>query len=427
MFRRVFLGVTPLAGFSGGQNFSPEQRAWLGIGEDESVRVLTAGARTVLLERCGGESSAALPWDRELVMIADVRAFALADLLQMIHDSAKTGFLFFEAGDHSKSIYLNRGEVIFASSNQMVDRLAQSLLRAGMISVEQFREARSSYRSPERFGKTLVQRGYLTPRQLWVGVRQQVEEIVRSLFSYGAGMVLFWEGEVVPDNAVRLALPTRRLVAEGLRRRDELLKFLARLEDPGTRLERIEGHPLTGTEEAIFAAIGTEDGFRAVCRKAGIDPLSGARTIHLLQAIGSVRLATSDGSGEEPHAGAVSLDEESLRQCVEVHVKLLAELVAPIVAVDGVDGIRDRIEGILEEASRRFPELLGGLSVGRGGMLDPEALTERALRVPGERECQVRLALGELVSYLEFELLNHAGIRDPEVFLEGLEPLRSQL
>ena len=190
-----------MPGFSGGQNFSPEQRAWLGIGEGESVRVLTAGARTVLLERCGGESSAALPWDRELVMIADVRAFALADLLQMIHDSAKTGFLFFEAGDHSKSIYLNRGEVVFASSNQMVDRLAQSLLRAGMISVEQFREARSSQRSPGRFGKTLVQRGYLTPRQLWVGLRQQVEEIVRSLFSYGAGMVLFWEGEVVPDRA----------------------------------------------------------------------------------------------------------------------------------------------------------------------------------------------------------------------------------
>ena len=52
---------------------------------------------------------------------------------------------------------------------------------------------------------------------------------------------------------------------------------------------------------------------------------------------------------------------------------------------------------------------------------------KRALRVPGERECQVRLALGELVSYLEFELLNHAKIRAPEEFLEGLEEVRSRL
>ena len=30
---------------------SPEQRAWFGLGEHESIRVLTSGARTILLER----------------------------------------------------------------------------------------------------------------------------------------------------------------------------------------------------------------------------------------------------------------------------------------------------------------------------------------------------------------------------------------
>ncbi len=417
-----------MARFSDVQTFSAEQRAWLGIGENESVRVLTSGARTILLERSGGHATAALPWDRELVMIADVRAFALADLLQMIHASAKTGFLFFETGDHAKSVYLNRGEVVFASSNQRVDRLGQCLLRSGMISADQFREARDGYRPSDRLGKILVERGTLTPRQLWTGVKLQVEEIVRSLFSYGAGMVLFWEGEVRPDNVVRLSLPTRRLVAEGLARRDELLKFLAWLEDPRTRLERIEGSRLTGTEEAIYAALGTEDGFRAVCQHAGIDPLSGARTIHLLRMLGAVRLTRpgQDGDGG-PETSAKNLDTDSLRQCVEAHVKLLAELVAPIVAVDGVAGIQDRVKGMVEEASRRFPELFGDLCVGSGGMLDPEELMKRALRVPGERECQVRLALGELVSYLEFELLNHAKIRAPEEFLEGLEEMRSRL
>jgi len=39
----------------------------------------------------------------------------------------------------------------------------------------------------------------------------------------------------------------------------------------------------------------------------------------------------------------------------------------------------------------------------------------------------VRLALGEIVSYLEFELLNHPQIPDPEEFLEGIAPLRASL
>ncbi|MCI0546665.1 MAG: hypothetical protein L0027_05225, partial [Candidatus Rokubacteria bacterium] len=67
------------------------------------------------------------------------------------------------------------------------------------------------------------------------------------------------------------------------------------------------------------------------------------------------------------------------------------------------------------------------LELGRGGVLDPEAVAERALRFPGDRESEVRLALGELVAYLEFELVNHPRIPDPDQFLEVLEPLRARL
>jgi hypothetical protein len=408
--------------------FTSEQRAWLGLGERESVRVLASGAHTILLERCGGDSAVALPWDRELVLIGDVRAFALADLLQMLHSSAKSGFLFFETGEHAKAVYLNHGEVVFATSNQMVDRLGQCLLRAGTITSEQFRDARSAFKPGTRFGKILVERGYLTPRQLWNGVRLQIEEIVRSLFSYGAGTVLFWEGEVRPDNVVRLALPTRRLVAEGLQQRDELLKFLAWLEDPRTRLEQLHGPKLSGTEQAIYEAIQGEFRFREVCRKAGIDPLSGARTIRLLRLLGAVKV-TRPEEGEDARCASANdgNDEESVRECVRIHVKIMAELVAPIVAIDGGEGLRGRLEGIAEEAAERFPAILGDVKVGPGGVLDPEEITQRALRFPGERECEVRLALGELISYLEFELLNHPKITEPEDFLEGMEEMRSRL
>jgi hypothetical protein len=410
-------------------SFTPEQRAWLGLTGDESVRVVASGAHTVLLERCGGDASMALPWDRQLVLTADVRAFALADLLQVLHASAKSGFLFFETGDHAKAVYLSHGEVVFATSNQMVDRLGQTLLRAGAITPEQFRAARDAFRPHTRFGRILVERGYITPRQLWNGVRLQIEEIVRSLFSYGAGSVAFWEGEVRPDNVVRLALPTQRLIAEGLQQRDELLKFLAWLEDPRTCLQRLQGPKLSGTEQSIHEAMEGEPRFREVCRKAGIDPLSGARTIRLLRLLGAVNIERpgDDGGGGSRRAGGSGADDEAVRTCVLDHLKVLAELVAPIVAVDGSEALRGRLAAIVEEASERFPAILGGVRVAPGGMLDPEEITQRALRFPGERECEVRLALGQLISYLEFELLNHPRIDDPELFLEGLEELRARL
>ena len=165
-------------GTGGEPLLSPEQREWLGLGPDDSVRLLAAaGRRTIVLERFNGDS-AALPWDRDLVLVADVRAFPIADVLHLIHSSGQSGFLFFENASHEKTVYLHRGEVVFAGSNPVVDRLGECLLRNGVITLEQHREAKCAYSPPGHFGKILVERGFLTPREVWNGVKAQVEDQV---------------------------------------------------------------------------------------------------------------------------------------------------------------------------------------------------------------------------------------------------------
>jgi len=407
-----------------------DQRSLLGLEPGDSIRLLEARRRTILLERIRPQVAEALPWDRDLVLSADVRSFPLADILHLLHSSNQSGFLLFEDTDHEKSVYLHRGEVVFAASNQPFDRLGNCLLRAGSISAEQFEEANEVYRTPGHFGKILVERGFLTPRELWNGVNTQVEEIVRSLFSYGSGTVLFWEGEVRPNNVVRLSLPTRRLIAEGLRRRDELFKFLALLEDSRVRLDAAPGvdDNLIGTERAIFEALSGTHSFPQLCRDAGVEPLAAARTIRHLRLHGAVTI--SRAAGDESllaHTGKADSDADTLRDCITEHLKVIAELIVPIVAVESAEKISERISSVISEASLHYPELLADLRVGRGGAIDPEELIARARRFPGEREREVRLALGELISYLEFEILNHPDISEPDDFLEGIAALRARL
>ena len=413
----------------GDPDLSPDQRRWLGLDKDESVRVLSTRGRTVVLERSGCDS-APLPWDRDLVLSADVRAFPIADVLNMINSAAKSGFIFFEDGPHEKAVYIHRGEVVFASSNQVVDRLGECLLRMGVITLEQQRETKKAYRTGGHFGKILVEKGFLTPREVWNGVKSQVEEIVRSLFAYGSGHIMFWEGEVRPDNVVRLSLPTRRLIAEGLRRRDELLKLLAWLESRRARLIPVKGagDDLTGTERAIYDAARSDTGFADICREIGIDPLSGARTVKHLRLCGALEVGErepDDPKLEQKEVG--SGDRQAVTGCVVNHLQVISELAAPIVAVEGPEGIRLRLERVIEEGARRFPELLSGLDVGPGGAIDPAPVIERALRFPGDREREVTLAFGELMSYLEFELANHPKIDDPEEFLDAIEGMRGRL
>ena len=168
----------------------------------------------------GEDHGPVMPRDRDLVLSCDVRAFPLADLLSLVHGAGKSGYLLFQFQNEEKSIYLSRGEVVFAESNLRADRLGDCLLRAGLIDQDQLELAESRYHAETRFGKVVVELGILTPRDLWNGVKSQVEEIVRSLFSYTAGWIHFWEGEIEPDNVVRLSLQTNRLIGEGLERRD---------------------------------------------------------------------------------------------------------------------------------------------------------------------------------------------------------------
>jgi hypothetical protein len=409
---------------------SDEQRLGFGLEAGESVRLLDSRRRTILLERIGVPYSTAFPWDCDLSLSADVRSFPLADILHFLHSSSRSGFLHFEAGDHEKSVYLHRGEVVFAASNQNFDRLGNCLLRVGEISAAQFEEARAAYRPPGHFGKVLVERGVLTPRELWSGVKVQVEEIVRSLFSYDVGNVLFWEGEVRPDNVVRLSLPTRRLIAEGLRRRDELIRFLAALEKPKLRLAANAGvqGDFSGSERALYELLSEERSFGEVCRLAAIEPLAAARTVRHLKLLGAVTMSQAPAGADDISEEDIgkSSDEE-VRSCILDHLKLMAELVAPVVAVEGPAGIQERLGQVVAEAAQPYPVLLSGLTVGPGGAIDPEELISRALRFPGERDREVRLALGELISYLEFEILNHPKIADPEDFLDDIASMRAQL
>lgn len=358
---------------------------------------------------------------------AEVGVLPLAALLGTVHDAGRSGWLLFRYREHVKSVFLHRGEVVFATSNQRVDRLGECLLRAGILSLEQLREAERCFVPPQRFGRVLVERGFLTPRELWNGVRYQVEEIVRSLFAYPSGRVVFHEGPAQPDNVVRLALETRRLVAEGVQRREELHKFLEVLEDPRVHLEPVSGFRgvLAGAERALVDALGAGADFARVCDVLDLDRESAARSVQLLRLVGAVRIARSARADVVDARDLDAPDETALRERAEALVKLVAALAGAVEgAEEGRGRIGERLERVFDDAVGRFPALLTGVRLGRGGALDPEVLVARARKLPGDRETQLAEALGELVAYLEFEVRNHPRIDDPGALLEGLDGLR---
>ena len=133
-------------------------------------------------------------------------------------------------------------------------------------------------------------------------------------------------------------------------------------------------------------------------------------------------------AGDSPSGGDPQSDgRAALSELIKSLVTLMGELATPLVAVDGADAVAERMAVLLDDTSSHHPELLAGVELGFAGGLDPEQIEVRARKISGDRERAVRDALGEMFTYLEFELRNHPRIEDPDIYLDAVEDLRAKL
>ena len=78
----------------------------------------------------------------------------------------------------------------------------------------------------------------------------------------------------------------------------------------------------------------------------------------------TVERREDDDEGLPEHDVRYSSDE-AVRECVELHVKIMGELAAPIVAVEGNKALEMRLIQVTEDAARRFLENSPGHQVQR--------------------------------------------------------------
>jgi hypothetical protein len=184
------------------------------------------------------------------VLTGDLTSVALADVVSMLNLSRKTGVLRCTRGAETRTVFWEQGEIVFARSNSVRDNLGCFLVRRGLISEEQNAESARRITPDTRHGKVLVRLGFITTEQLWWAVKNQVLEIVYALFQWTGGYFEFVEGQVENREKITLAVPTTKIVMEGIRRLDEWNKFSTRIRDAGMLLEPVPGKlPGVGREQ----------------------------------------------------------------------------------------------------------------------------------------------------------------------------------
>ena len=238
--------------------------------------------------------------DRKFEYRGDLGLTPLPEILATIHRYRVPGVVVVSREGRVRRVVLEEGVVVFASSNEREVSLGMSLLRAGILTPELAREADARRtRDGLRLGHVLLQMGVLTPEGLNRAVANQVQEILWGAFDWDSGEVVFEIGEPADPPVVRLDLPIPEAILEGVRRAADVRRFVQRLGNAQTILEK-QPSPLLDLfpepEKRFFEKVDGRTPLQPLCARGPGTVPENARLLYAFYCLGLLRKRRGSGT-----------------------------------------------------------------------------------------------------------------------------------
>jgi hypothetical protein len=155
----------------------------------------------------------------EKAAAAEIRSDTVPSLVHRLHRNGETGRLILRQGTLIKTLEFQRGLIPFAASNDRDDRLIQTLLKRGMVSLNDLMAALDvSLRTGERLGAVLLARKKITEEDLDRALQEQLKDIVFSVFAWDGGTWQFEEKSPGAPEKIHIRAHPLEQILEGVRR-----------------------------------------------------------------------------------------------------------------------------------------------------------------------------------------------------------------
>jgi hypothetical protein len=346
------------------------------------------------------------------ILQGDLSKIQLPDVLSFVSLIRESGKLVVQRLQLERTIHWNNGEIIFASSNSPEHSLGQFLLRNGKITADQYEESRRRVTPQLRHGKLLVQMGAISPKDLWWGVKNQVLEIIYSLFGWKDGEFAFYDSnEDLAQERIVVQINTPTVIMEGIRRLDEAARIREKIPHLDLVFARITGvspdfHDLD-MSEAEVAIYNDIDGRLNVRELTGRSDLTEFEVTRILFQLLLARLI--EPVTEEKSFRPVFLDVEDspeLLKVISTYNDMFGRLFEALEKTVGEDQAREIFMTILQNAET--DELWAGVFFDQYGRFDENMLIANISELPFEkRKAVLDEGLNTLLSVQLFEVSQH--------------------
>ena len=338
------------------------------------------------------------------LLYGDLRLFHVAELMALISSMRRDGALTLLVPHAKKTLTFASGEVVYAASNVEDDRLGEALWRLGLLSLEQLSDVHDLVTPRKKLGAVLVEKGMLTPRQLYAGIQHQVQEIVYSTFHFRSGEFLFQEGGAKVLGAVRLELSTREILMEGVRRVEEMTRLEELFPDRGAvpvpRPIQLDVK-LGEAERFVRKLVDGRKDVSQIVIESRLGELEGLRALAHLRRLGLIEVRP----GAQPQAPAIPIPE------VLEHWARILRVLHQTLKAERPEYVK-RLEAYLGAPSPKHREVFRGVGFDNDGRLDMETLLRNAKALNSDNPRD--LALDAVSGFFDYALFQALDVLDPE-------------
>jgi uncharacterized protein DUF4388 len=222
----------------------------------------------------------------------DIAQTPLPEILVTIHRYKAPGSLECRRGSETKEIFLENGHITFATSNQVRDSLGDKLLREQKITPEQYEESvRRLVATGKRQGTILTEMNVIDSDALYDALREQILELVWSVFAWDSGLVAFRPGRHKQQEFIKADIAIPQALLQGVRRMPDAKSLVARLGTKATVLHRnekaIDELTLDADEARLLECV---DGKRTLYELINTPPLPAGTNARILYAFMALQL-----------------------------------------------------------------------------------------------------------------------------------------
>jgi hypothetical protein len=377
---------------------------------------------------------------REIVVAGKIgdSGVSAIDFIGFLAQSYQTGVFSVSCGSIERSIYLHRGNVVWASSNEPNDRLGEFLFRRGKITREQLHLALTD--DGKKIGQACVERGFISAHQLWAMVQAQLTEIFDKLIATEDGLWSFGRVDTQALAESKIHLSTQGLLVDALRRLDEMQVYRQKVRSSETVIQRTnlainsEGPDtlpkLSPQDRAdalkILRHVAPFVTIQELMHATGRGEFEVTRLAHHLLEAGLVETRNIRESGPIPRRVGSPTNKE-LDQVVGVYSVALKEMFEEIAAAERTSEFAHAVRAFLADDKSEYAKVLCHLSVSDTGAIDDKALSSSAGEIDGFSMALANDALSELLFFALFQATELLGQRRGDELARRVKLIHSML